>query len=64
MKLAQYLVDYYDSGAKRFAAGQQYPLDDITRSHVDHGHAVEVEAADETSEPEPEKAEPEKRKKA
>ena len=39
MKLAYFLVDYYDSGALKYAAGKHYPLNAETQGHIDRSEA-------------------------
>ena len=39
MKLARFLVNYFDSGELKFACGKHYPLTDETQAHIDRGEA-------------------------
>lgn len=40
MKLVQYLVDWFEAGEKKFAAGVHYAFDELTGAHAEQGMAV------------------------
>lgn len=43
MKLARYLITFFDSGEPKYVEGRHYVLNDETQAHIAQGRAVEVD---------------------